>query len=42
MYKFEEEICEVLKVLREVQELEYQIVEVRFYVQKECFGDLYR
>ncbi|KAJ0245020.1 hypothetical protein HA466_0185220 [Hirschfeldia incana] len=31
-----------LKALREAQESEYQIAEVRLHAQKECLGDLYR
>ncbi|CAH8308248.1 unnamed protein product [Eruca vesicaria subsp. sativa] len=42
MHKLEEEIREVLKALREAQESEYQIAEVRLHAQKECLGDLYR
>lgn len=42
MHKLEEEIREVLKALREAQESEYQIAEVRLHAQKECLGDLYK
>ena len=42
MHKLEEEICVVLKSLREAQESVYQIAEGRLHAQKECLDDLYR